>query len=161
MSILLYGCVTWMLTKCMKKKLEGNYTKMQQAVLNKSWRQHPTKEQLYSHLPPTTKTIKVRQIRHAEHCWRSKDELISNILLWTPSHEQAKAGQPARTYIQQLCVDTGYSLEDLPGTMDNRNEWRERVREICAGSATWWCILCHSINKLNLAIERVSSWCNG
>ena len=43
LSILLYGCTTWTLTKCMEKKLDGNYTRMLQAILNKSWRQHPTK----------------------------------------------------------------------------------------------------------------------
>ena len=37
-SILLYGCTTWTLTKCMKKKLDGNYTRMLWAILNKSWR---------------------------------------------------------------------------------------------------------------------------
>ena len=26
------------------------------------------------------------------------------------------------TYIQRLCMDSGYSLEDLPGVMVNRNE---------------------------------------
>ena len=35
--------------------------------------------------------------------------------LCTPSHGRSKAGRPARTYLQQLCADTGYSLEDLPG----------------------------------------------
>ena len=64
------------------------------------------------------------------------DELISDILQWNPSHGRAKAGRPARTYIQQLCADTGYSLEDLPGTMDDIDGWRERVREIYAGGAT-------------------------
>ena len=43
MSILLYRCTTWMLTKRMEKKLDGNYTRMQRAILIKSWRQHPTK----------------------------------------------------------------------------------------------------------------------
>ena len=50
--ILLYGCTTWVLTKRMELKLNGNYTRMLQAILNKSWRQYPTK-----HLPPITKTI--------------------------------------------------------------------------------------------------------
>ena len=50
---------------------------MLRAILNKSWRQHPTKHQLYGHLPPITKTIQVRRTRHAGHCWRSRDELIS------------------------------------------------------------------------------------
>ena len=84
MSILLYGYTTWMVIKPMEKKLDCNYTRMLWAVLNKSWRQHPTKQLLYGHLPPITKSIQVRRARHVEHCWRSKDELISDILLWAP-----------------------------------------------------------------------------
>ena len=119
-SILLYGFTTWTLTKWVEKKFDGNYTRMLLAILNKSWRQHPTKQQLYGHLPPITKTIKVRRTRHAGHCWRSRDELISDVLLWNPSHSQARAGRPARTYIQQLCEDTGCSHEDLPEAINDR-----------------------------------------
>ena len=107
------------------------------AILNKSWWQHPTKHQLYSHLPPITKTIQVRRPRHAGHCWRSRDELISDVLLWTPKYGRAKAGRPARIYIKQLCEDTGCSLEDLPEAMNDREKWRERVRDICAGGTRW------------------------
>ena len=102
--ILLYGCITWTLTKRMEKKLDCYYTRMRRAILNKSWRQHPTKQQLYGHQPLITKTIQVRGIRHAEHCWRSKGELLSDILRWTLSHGRAKAGRSARTYIQQFCA---------------------------------------------------------
>ena len=49
MSILLYGCTTWTLTKRKEKKLDSNYTRMLWAILNKSWRQHPTKQQLYGY----------------------------------------------------------------------------------------------------------------
>ena len=80
-SILLYGCTTWTLTKRMEKKLDGNYTRMLRAILNESWRQHLTKQQLYSYQPPITKTIKIRRTRHAGHCWRSRDALISGNLL--------------------------------------------------------------------------------
>ena len=88
--------------------------------------------------PPITKTIQVRRTRHAGHCWRSKDELISDVLLWTPTYGCAKAGRPARTYIQQLFEDTGCNTEDLPKAMNDREKWRERVRDICAGGTTWW-----------------------
>ena len=138
LSILLYGCTTWTLTKRLEKKLDGNYTRMLRAILNKSWRQHPTRRQLYGHLPPITKTIQVRRARHAGHCWRSKDELVSDILLWTPTYGQAKAGRPARTYIQQLCEDTGCNPEDLPEAMNDREKWREMVKDISAGGTTWW-----------------------
>ena len=138
-SILLYGCTTWTLKKRMEKKLDGNYTRMLRAILNKSLRQHHTKQQLYDHLPPITKTIKIRRTRHAGHYWRSRDEHISDVLLGTPSHGRAKAGRPAGTYILQLCVDTGCSSEDLPEVMNDRKGWRERVRDISADGATrWW-----------------------
>ena len=39
------------------KKLDGNYTRMLRAILNKSWRQHPTKQQLYGH--PSRKLSKL------------------------------------------------------------------------------------------------------
>ena len=60
------------------------------AILNKSWRQHPTRHQLYGHLPLITKTIQGRRTRHAGYCWRSRDELIRDVLLWTPTHGRAK-----------------------------------------------------------------------
>ena len=135
---------------------------MLRAILNKSWQRHPTRHQLYGHLPPITKSIQVRRTRHAGHCWRSRDELIRDVLLWIPTHGRAKAGRPARTYIQQLCEDTGCCPEDLPRAMNDREEWRERVRDIRAASTIWWwwwwwnqngphaqLYIFHLINKLN------------
>ena len=137
-SILLYGYTTWTLTKLMEKKLDSNCTRMLWVILNKFWRQHPTKQQLYGHLPPITKTIQVRRTRHAGHCWRNRDELIRDVFLWTPSDGRAKAGGPARTYIQQFCADSGCSPEDMPEARDDREGWRERVREIRVDGLTWW-----------------------
>ena len=117
-SILLYGCTTWTLTKRLEKKLDSNYTRMLRAILNKSWRQHPTRHQLYGHLLPITKTISARWTRQAGHCWRSRDEPISDVLLWIPTYGRSKAG----TYILQLCEDTGCSPGDLPEAMYNREK---------------------------------------
>ena len=131
-SILLYAYATWTLTKRLEK-LDGNYTR-----LNKSWKQHPSRHQLYGHLPPITKTIQDRRTRHAGHSWRSREELISDVLLWIPTYGRAKAGRPARTYIQHLCEDTGCSPEDLPEAMNDREKCWERVRDIRASGTTWW-----------------------
>ena len=105
-SILLYGCTTWTLTKRLEKKLDGNYTRMLRAILNKSWQQHPTRHQLYGHLPPITKTIQARQTRHAGHCWRSRDELISDVLLWTPAYmaKQKQDDQLEHTYSSYMRI---------------------------------------------------------
>ena len=91
--ILLYG-----FTKRTEKKLDGNYTRMLRAILNHSWRQHPKKQQLYGHLPTMTKTIKIWRTRHAGHCWRSRDNLISDVLLHM--NEQR----------QEVQLDTGCTL---------------------------------------------------
>ena len=138
-SILLYGCTTWTLTKRLEKKLDGNYTRMLREILNKSWRQHPNKAPTVR--PPVSHQENyprrtIRRTRYAGHCWRSRDELISDVLLWTPTYGRAKAGRPARTYIQQLCEDMGCSPEDLPEAKNDREKWRERVRDIRAGSTT-------------------------
>ena len=148
----------------LSKYWDGNYTRILRAILNKSWRQHPTKPQLYGHLPPITKTIQVRRTRHAGHCWRSRDELISDVLLWTPAHGQAKAGRPARTYIQQPCEDTGCSPEDLPEAMNDREEWRERVWDTCASGTTcgwwwwWWWFMNYFLLKNYKKIEKLKSY---
>ena len=109
-----------------------------QAASNSEQVLKATKHQLYGHLPPITKTIKVRRTRHAGHCWRSRDKLINDVLLWNPSYGGAKTGRSARSYIQQLSEDTECSHEDLPEVMNDRKDWRECVRDIRAGGMTWW-----------------------
>ena len=139
MSILLYGCTTWTLTKRLEKKLNGILHKNAASNIEQfPTRQHPTRHQLYGYQPPITKTIQARRTRHAGHCWRSRDELISDVLLWTPTYARTKARRPARTYIQQPCEDTGCSPEDQPEAMNDREKWWERVRGIRPGGMIWW-----------------------
>ena len=73
--------------------------------------------------------VMIRRPRHAGPCWRSKNELICDIFLWTPSHGRTSVGRPTRTYLQLLCTDTGCRLEDLPEPLEDRDEWQERERE--------------------------------
>ena len=104
------------------------------------------------HKAPTIRPpIQVRRTRHAGHSWRSRDELISEVLKWTPIYGLAKARRPARTYIQQLCEHTGCSHEDLLEAMNDREKWREKVWDIRASGTTrswwwwWWWIVLKSI----------------
>ena len=138
LSILLYGCTIWTITKLIEKKLDGNCTRTLRGILNKSQKQHPRKQQPYGHRPPISQTIQVRRIRQAGHCWRSKDKLINHVLLCTSLYGRTSVGRPVWAYLQQLCTDTGCSLEDLPETMDDRGGWRERSREVRLSSTTWW-----------------------
>ena len=99
---------------------------MLRAIFNKSWKQRLSKQQLCGHSPPISKTIQIRRIRHSRLCWRNKDKLISDFLLWTPSHRRTSVGWPTKIHQQQLCAYTGCSLEDLQEAVDDCYEWRER-----------------------------------
>ena len=137
-SILLYGCTIWTLTKWLEKKTRRKLHKNVESSIEQVLATIPHETPTIRTLAPITKTIQVRRTRHAGHCWTSKDELISDVLLWTPTYGCAKAGRPARTYIQQLYEDTGCNPEDLPEAMHDREMWRERVSDIRAGGTTWW-----------------------
>ena len=80
--------------------------------------------------------VNIRQTRYVEHCWRGKDELVSDVLLWIPSYGRAKAVRLPQTFIQQLCADTGCSPGDQSKAMDDWEVWQERVRNIRGDSAT-------------------------
>ena len=69
----------WVLTKLMEKKLDENYTRMIHAVLNSSWKQHLTKQQLYNPLPPISKTIWVRQIRPVDTAGEARINLYTEM----------------------------------------------------------------------------------
>ena len=64
---------------CHKRSYEKWIRKVVCVKLNKSWKWHFTKQQLSGHLPTISKAIKTRWTRHARHCWRSKEELISYV----------------------------------------------------------------------------------
>ena len=65
-SILLYGCTTWTLTKQLEKKLDGNYTRMLRAILNKSWRAHkwctPMDPRIWPGKSRTTSYMRIRDV---------------------------------------------------------------------------------------------------
>ena len=137
-SILLYRCTTRTLTKEFGEKPWRQLQKNTASNIEQVLEATPHKAAAIRPLTSHHENCQVRRTRHARHCRRSRDELISDILLWTPSHGRAKWGRPARTYLQHLCADTGCSLEDLPEVMNEREGWRERVKGIRTGNVTCW-----------------------
>ena len=135
-SILLYGCTIWTLTKRIEEKLDGNYTRMLRAILNRSWRQHPTKHQLYSPYFPSVSKLDEPDMQDTAGEAETNSKVIYSH--GPPIYGRAKAGRLTTTYILQLCEDTGCSPEELPEAMNDREKWRERARDIGAGGTTWW-----------------------
>ena len=165
-SILLYGCTTWTLTKRLEKKLDGNYTRMLRAILNKSWRHHPTRHQLYDHLLPITKTIQVRRTRHAGHCWRSRDEVMN---YYGPPHMavQKQDDQHEHTFsnyvriqdvVQKTCLrqwtigksgERGLGISVLPARHDDDDD-DDMGMETCEGDT--------HIQTHNKRTDHLYSW---
>ena len=81
-SVLLYGAESWTLTKKMRDRLDGNYTKMLRVVLNVSRKEHKTNKELYGNLRKVTETLRARRLKFIGNSWRRKTELISKVLLW-------------------------------------------------------------------------------
>ena len=83
------------------------------------------------------------KIKYADAAWGSESVGVSwdeQVMLdtagedlWALTHGHTGGGWPAKTYILQLCADTGCRLENLTGMIDNRGGWlgivRERERE--------------------------------
>ena len=61
-----------------------------------------------------------------------KDEFINDFLRCTAIHGHNSVGRPTRTYIPQLCMDTGRCQEDLPRVLTNRDRWLERIPAVNA-----------------------------
>ena len=106
LSIILYGCTTWTQEKKLKWKLNKNaacyFEQILEATTHKTAAVRPLTSQLKNH---------PRRTRHKGHCWRSKDELISDILVWTPRHGRATVDCPARIYSHQVYANIGVVLK--------------------------------------------------
>ena len=107
-SILLYGSETWTMKKELLDRLDGTYTRLLMCVKNISWKNHPTKEQIYGELPPISTTVARRRAIFAGHCYRCKDQAISDILLWRLP--QSSRGTRPHTYPDTISRDTGIAF---------------------------------------------------
>ena len=96
---------------------------------NVTWRQCITNEVLYAGLPRISTTLRERRLRFSGHCWRSKYEVVSDLVLWEPKHGKRSVGGQARilNFVDLLEVDTGVPRDCWPAAMDDRVGWGERA----------------------------------
>ena len=120
--ILLYGSETWAMTKTMLKSLDGCYTNLLKRVKNLDWRNHPTLQEIYNGLPRISDVLTSRMLSFAGHCFRSKNEVISDLLLWCPAGPKRSR---KRTFLDILKRETGLETEELGTAMAERELWRE------------------------------------
>ena len=84
---------------------------MLRAALNISWRDHMSNKDLYGKILNITDTISEQRLLFSGHCWRSKNEVVSDVLLWLPIHGRRYRGRSAKTFVDQLMEDTSCKLQ--------------------------------------------------
>ena len=83
--VLIYGSVSWTpIKKYLKKILNGNYTRMLRAILNRYWKDHPNNKEIYGNIPDICTSIIQQRLRFSGNCWRSKLELASDVIILQP-----------------------------------------------------------------------------
>ena len=112
----------------LQKQPDGCFTRLLRADLNISLRDHISNKELYGDPPPISTSLQMRRLRFIAHCWRSKNETVSQLLLWDPKRGSRLRERPATIFIDHLESDTGLSREDLASVMANRWEWDRIVK---------------------------------
>ena len=122
------------------KTLDRAYTKLLRVVKNVTWRQRITNEMLYAGLPWTLTTIRERRLWFSSYCWRSKNEVVSDLVLWELKHGKRSVRGQARTFVDLLEADTDVPRHCLLAAMDDRVGWRKRAvgRGVEGGGGGGW-----------------------
>ena len=104
-------------------------------ILNISWRQHPTKLQFHGPIPDISAILRERRMRFAgQVLLAKKQQLVSDLLLWSPNHGKGPVGRPSITYIDQRCRDTECPPNHLPVLLQGRDRWGDRLMNDRASS---------------------------
>ena len=80
---------------------------------------------LYAGLPRISTTVKERRLRLSSLCFRSKSEVVGDLVLWEPKHGKRNVGGQAHAFVDLLEEDTGVPRDCLPAAMDDRVGWRK------------------------------------
>ena len=123
-STLLYGAETWEMNKALQDRLNGTYIIPLLPLQNLSWKNHPTKAQIHGDILPISTVMTRRKTCFTGHCYRAKDQITSDILLWRllcPSR-----GSRPLTYPDIVARDAGLTNDGLDAAMSNKTQWRNR-----------------------------------
>lgn len=71
-------------------------------------------------------------MRFVGYCWREKQELAGDVMLWTHCHDERWVGRQTIIYIDQLFYDTGCHPNDLPTLKQYRDVWRDKLKNVRA-----------------------------
>lgn len=105
-SVLLYGCETWVLTEALAKKLDVFARTCYRIILGiRQAEAHMTNHELYKRTrqQPVRDMIRKRQLKFVGHCLRmDKNENANIYVLYKSEVGQNPVGRPKETYLDQI-----------------------------------------------------------
>ena len=100
---------------------------MLRVMKNVTWSKRITNAVLDVGLPRISTTIRERRISFSGHCWRSEDEVVSDLVFGERKRVKRIVGGQACTFVDLLESDSGVPRDCLPAAMDDRVGWRKKT----------------------------------
>lgn len=134
-TVLLYGCESWVITKDMENKINAFATSCYRVMLNIKRMDRIPNETIYNltNTIPLIARVRTRQLKFLGHILRlTDDEPVKEYALYVPPYGKRKPGRPHTLYLQYV----QHLLGDIEGMLQpnkivslaqDRSSWRKLV----------------------------------
>ena len=129
LSILLYGCETWTLTRRLENLINSFATSCFRILLNIRRIDRITNQEVLRRMNhhPLAQIVKKRQLRTLGHWIRATHLPISRYALYLPEGGRNRRGRPRLNFRRYITAMTGKTIENLLEIAVDREDWRRRV----------------------------------
>ena len=145
-TILLYGCESWVISQDMENKINAFATSCYRVMLNIKRIDHVLNTTVYSmtNTVPLIHLVRHRQLKFLGHILRmSKEEPARRYALYIPTIGKRRPGRPRTSYlnyVQRLLGDNEGAMQEqqIAAFADDRCAWRNLVVACSAADGWWW-----------------------
>ena len=145
-TILLYGCESWVISQDMENKINAFATSCYRVMLNIKRIDHVLNTTVYSmtNTVPLIHLVRHRQLKFLGHILRmSKEEPARRYALYIPTIGKRRPGRPRTSYlnyVQRLLGDNEGAMQEqqIAAFADDRRAWRNLVVACSAADGWWW-----------------------
>ena len=144
-TILLYGCESWVISQDMENKINAFATSCYRVMLNIKHIDHVLNTTVYSmtNTVPLIHLVRHRQLKFLGHILRmSKEEPARRYALYIPIIGKRRPGRPHASYLNYVQRLFGYNEgamqeQQIATFADDRHAWKNLV-VVCSAADGWW-----------------------
>ena len=171
MTILLYGCESWVISHDMESKINAFATSCYRIMLNIKRKDHVPNTMIYSmtNTESLIHHVRNRQLRFLGHILSlPEEEPASRYALYIPSHGNRRPGRPRTSYLAYIQRLLGYEegsiqADQIATLAKDWSAWRSLVVACSAAGWWWWWVLIFRHSKstflqvtLNFELEEMN-----